>query len=239
MGLWRWGFSYDQDPVHSYTAAGTYTVSLSITDVFGAQNSMQMDVYVRPLPMALFDDNSPTCSNLPVSFTDMSTTLYGYIEQWDWDFGDGNTQTITAPAPANTSHTFPSTGIYLVTLSVTTNEGCEHSFSKTVETTPIPGANFYFASQCQGDVTNFSDQSAANGSGVINYWSWDFGDPLSGTANTSPLQNPAHQFSSAGTYGVQLIISSSGAAQIPLPSRWISSHLRRLTFPGARYALMS
>ena len=36
---------------------------------------------------------------------------------------------------------------------------------------------------------------------------WDFGDPTSGTANTSNLLNPSHQFSNVGTYTTQLIIN--------------------------------
>jgi gliding motility-associated-like protein len=35
---------------------------------------------------------------------------------------------------------------------------------------------------------------------------WNFGDPGSGAANTSTLTNPAHVFSSPGTYSVQLIL---------------------------------
>jgi PKD domain len=35
-------------------------------------------------------------------------------------------------------------------------------------------------------------------------WTWDFGDPASGAANTSTLQNPQHQFSAYGVYHVTM-----------------------------------
>jgi gliding motility-associated-like protein len=43
---------------------------------------------------------------------------------------------------------------------------------------------------------------------------WNFGDPLSGAANTSTLNNPIHYFASPGTYSTYLVVSySSGGAK--------------------------
>lgn len=48
---------------------------------------------------------------------------------------------------------------------------------------------------------------ACNSSSFLyNSLSWDFGDPASGAANTSALQNPTHIFSAAGTYTVNLFL---------------------------------
>jgi gliding motility-associated-like protein len=45
----------------------------------------------------------------------------------------------------------------------------------------------------------------SSGYSVTGY-SWNFGDPGSGSANTSTLANPSHAFSTLGTYSTQLII---------------------------------
>jgi gliding motility-associated-like protein len=48
---------------------------------------------------------------------------------------------------------------------------------------------------------------ACNSSSFLyNSLSWNFGDPASGAANTSALQNPTHNFSAAGTYTVKLLL---------------------------------
>jgi gliding motility-associated-like protein len=39
-------------------------------------------------------------------------------------------------------------------------------------------------------------------------WSWDFGDPASGSSNSSSLQNPTHTFSSDTTFGYTLLAST-------------------------------
>ncbi len=41
-------------------------------------------------------------------------------------------------------------------------------------------------------------------------WAWNFGDPASGAANTSNVQNPVHVFSGAGTYTVNLTVTAAG-----------------------------
>jgi PKD repeat protein len=38
---------------------------------------------------------------------------------------------------------------------------------------------------------------------------WDFGEPASGTANTSTLSNPVHSYSATGTYTVKLVLQSN------------------------------
>ncbi|MBK7174851.1 MAG: PKD domain-containing protein [Bacteroidales bacterium] len=39
-------------------------------------------------------------------------------------------------------------------------------------------------------------------------WSWDFGDPTSGSLNTSTLKDPTHLYTTAGLYNVTLIVQN-------------------------------
>ncbi len=59
-----------------------------------------------------------------------------------------------------------------------------------------------------GQVVSFQDVSRGSPTG----WQWDFGDPGSGGANASTLQNPDHTFPQAGTYTVRLTVSRSGSS---------------------------
>jgi PKD repeat protein len=58
----------------------------------------------------------------------------------------------------------------------------------------------------------FTDQST-NGPTA---WSWSFGDPSSGSANTSTLRNPSHTFAAAGTYTVTLTASNANGTGAPV-----------------------
>ncbi|MDQ3073409.1 MAG: PKD domain-containing protein, partial [Bacteroidota bacterium] len=68
-------------------------------------------------------------------------------------------------------------------------------------------ANFSYVNACEGtpndlsQSTTFSDASTNSPTS----WSWNFGDPASGSDNTSATQNPSHIFDTAGTYIVKLI----------------------------------
>ena len=44
-------------------------------------------------------------------------------------------------------------------------------------------------------------------------WSWNFGDPGSGAANFSTLENPSHIYSTAGTFSVSLTVTYGSGAQ--------------------------
>ncbi len=58
-------------------------------------------------------------------------------------------------------------------------------------------------------VTNFTTISCtASGYSVVGMY-WIFGDPLSGSANTSTLTNPSHAYTNLGTYTTQLVINYS------------------------------
>ncbi len=59
-----------------------------------------------------------------------------------------------------------------------------------------------------GTSVRFLDTSANNPTS----WLWDFGDPSSGSANSSVLQNPSHSFQTAGDYVVTLIASNSAGS---------------------------
>ncbi len=61
--------------------------------------------------------------------------------------------------------------------------------------------NFTFNNVCFGDSTQFQLSVVAG----LDSLGWNFGDPSTGSQNFSPLQNPAHLFSSAGIFTVQVI----------------------------------
>ncbi len=117
---WDWDFgdggtSTAQNPAHEYLAAGTYTVSLTVSGPAGTDTETKTNyISVSAAPTADFS-GSPTSGSEPltVQFTDLST---GQPTTWSWDFGDGGTS-----SEQNPSHTYPA-GDYTVALTVT--NGC-------------------------------------------------------------------------------------------------------------------
>ncbi|HNX43916.1 MAG TPA: PKD domain-containing protein [Bacteroidales bacterium] len=196
------------NPVHGYANYGTYTVTLTVYADSGYTGSVTHYINISPEPSAFFSYSSPNCSSSPVLFTDLSSTTYGYINTWIWDFGDGSpVDTIVFPNDPNASHSFPTAGTFIVTLSVINSEGCSDTYTASVDILSAPIANFFYSpTLCEDQVVQFTDASFPNGAGDIVSWNWDFGDPASGINNTSNFTNPSHIYVSPGTYNVQQIV---------------------------------
>jgi gliding motility-associated-like protein len=94
--------------------------------------------------------------------------------------------------------------------------------SATVTVHPLPVGNFNIASAgCVTRTIGFQDISVANVGAVIN-WLWNFGDPSSGVANTSTLQNPTHIYAAPGNYLVSLQVSNTKGCSSALFTRTIT-----------------
>jgi PKD repeat protein len=214
---WNFGdgspFNNMTDPTHYFTQAGTFMVTLTITNSNGCIKSITKQVLVNPLPIAAFTYNTPNCVGHQVCYTNMSTTPSGYlgtIVEWHWTWDDGSDTTIYFPGSPSVCHTFLGSATnHLVTLTVTTSDGCVDSIQHLVISIPSPAANFTFSSSsCATQITQFTDQSQPNGGGTILSWLWNFGDPGSGPQNVSNSQNPGHAFTHAGNFWVTLQVTN-------------------------------
>lgn len=124
---WDWDFgdggtSTEQHPTHTYTTAGSFTVSLTVTDNAGLSDTeIKTDfIEVYGVPVADFS-GAPTQGPAPltVTFTNLSD-FYGSAT-WDWNFGDGQHSYVQDPPP----HTYVDTGYYTVSLTVTDDCGTD------------------------------------------------------------------------------------------------------------------
>ncbi|MBI4932201.1 MAG: PKD domain-containing protein [Bacteroidetes bacterium] len=201
---WNWNFadpnsgasniSTLQNPSHTYTAAGTFNVVLTVTSDSGCQSTIQIPVNVLALPIAAFSFQN-ICENYPAQFNNNSTAP---PLTWTWTFGDGNSSTQQSP-----SHTYVGFGTYTVTLIATTSGGCADTVSDTIVIYPNPVPDFIADSVCIGFTNSFSDLSMIP-QGSITNWNWAFGD-----GNTDTVQNPTHIYSSSGTYTATLSLTSN------------------------------
>ncbi len=118
---WAWDFgdggtSTAQNPGHTYVAAGTYTVALTVTNAAGADTRVDADcvtvdaVVGGDPPVADFTYTRVNgAAPLTVQFTDASTAD---PTVWNWVFGDGGTSTAQSPG-----HTYETAGTYTVSLT--------------------------------------------------------------------------------------------------------------------------
>ncbi len=215
---WYWDFgdgttSSEIDPEHIYPTAGNYTVTLVITDLSGCTGTASHQVNIIPGPVAIFTSNAPGCTGSEVQFDDMSNAIGSAVIQWHWNFGDGNDITVVAPGNPDVSHAYSQSGLYNVTLTVSNHLGCTASVTNSVTIINGPLTDFTFTTGCAGSPVQFTDQTSVNGGTPVIQWAWNFGDPASGTSNTSSIQNPVHTFSTSGTFSVSLTTTSMSGCQ--------------------------
>ncbi len=195
------------NPAHSYTAAGTYDVTLTVTDDMGATGTDTQQVIVtaaNQLPTAVF---TPTCTNLDCGFDgSASSDPDGSVQGYAWDFGDGNSDTGATP-----SHTYAAAGTYDVTLTVTDDVGATNSDTQQVTvSTANQSPTATFAPSCTDLDCGFDASASQDPDGSIASYVWDFGDGNTGTGAT-----PTHTFAAGGTYDVALTVTDDlGATDI-------------------------
>ncbi len=176
---WAWNFG-DSSPSgtgqnlnHTYTNAGTYSVTLIATNNNGCKDTITKNVVVHPLPDANFN-TANVCDGSTVTFSDVSTiTSPDMIQLWGWAFGDGSPAVINQTA----SHLYSAPGSYSVKLVTVSSFGCVDSIIKTVIVHPNPVVNFT-ASDTTGCVplcVSFQDVSTVS-SGTVVQWAWNVGD---------------------------------------------------------------
>ena len=188
---WTWDFGdgvvdTTQNPSHTYSMDGTYTVCLITTNFCGSDTQCVPVTACLSTPSAAF---SSAVSEDTATFTNASTNASTY---W-WDFGDGNTSTMMDP-----THIYTMNGDFVVCLSAI--NGCGDT-TTTCDTVNI----------CRSPIASFTSQINASGNGEVVFTNtgspgpavWDFGD-----GNTSMAPNPTHTYATTGMYEVCLILSN-------------------------------
>ena len=213
--LWDFGdevTSTLESPTHTYTVAGVYTMSLTVSGPGGTDNLSRTNyiTVTEPPPIADFTA-SPLAGQPPltVTFTDISTSS---ITSWLWEFGDGETSATQHP-----THTYTLTGTFTVSLTVTGPGGSDTEVkSRYIRVSEKPVIANFTAHPTSGPApltVQFTDESAGN----ITSWLWDFGDGV-----TSTLQSPMHTYALTGTFTVSLTVGGPEGNDMEVKADYIT-----------------
>ena len=193
---------------HSYEENGIYNVTLTVTDDDGAIGSKTVTIAVKNRPPVAKISTSTTILDKEEIVTFDASESYdpdGIIVSYEWNFGDGTTATgITV------SHSYPATGEYTVTLTVTDDDGAIDTakVKKTVLNQGPLAAFTESAHTVDTDETIYFDASDSyDPDGIIISYSWDFGD-----GNTATGVEAEHAYQNSGTYTVTLTVTDNDGA---------------------------
>ncbi len=202
--------------IYVYKLAGSYTVTLNVTDSEGLWNVATEIVEVTGIapPEADFTYSpSPAYVFETITFNaSMSSTNVGTITSYTWDFSDGNVTTLTVPV---VTYAYVASGNYTVTLTIKTDIGLNDTVSKLVTVFPVCGPTAKFtwvpSSPAYNQTVMFNATASSPGwNGTthppIAYYVWDFGDGSSINATNSIVY---HVFSQPGNYSVTLTVTDS------------------------------
>jgi PKD repeat protein len=186
---------------HTYTATGSRTVTLNVTDSEGLSNTTQATFTVRGYPVASFTYSPalPLVGKMVTFNASLSTPDGGTIVTYQWDFGDQNSGTGMI-----VSHAYTGYGNHTVTLTVTDSEGLSNTCSRQIRILIAPVASFTYSPKkpAKNVMVTFNASASHDPDRVIVAYHWDFGDQNSGTGMIV-----GHAYAKEGTYNVTLTVT--------------------------------
>ncbi|MFN4083380.1 MAG: PKD domain-containing protein [Bacteroidia bacterium] len=188
----------------TYASAGTYNVRLAVTSVHGGcSDTVYLPVEVYPHPTVKIGiANSLLCAR-KINFVDSSEISVGSITGWNWNFGD-----LTSSNLQNPQKDYASGGSKTVTLTVTSDQNCSSTGSRTINliNAPIAQMNVLNPVQClQTNSFTFHNLSQPVHPSWITGSKWFFGN---GDTSINTFPNP-YSYDATGTYTVKLVVYST------------------------------
>ena len=219
--VYRWSFgdgrvSYGENAIHTYVASGTYKVTLKVTDENGAikKDTTSCTIFPPPNKAPVVNVNGPYTGFVGEAIvfnSSGSDDVDGKIVEYRWDFGDesgyyqGESQ----------NHMYSETGMFLITLRVTDNEGLEDtastlcSVSPNVNIAPVVNLNGPYEGNMETPV-RFNSTGTHDPDGTIIGYRWDFDDG----SDPNYGENPRHTYSEIGNYHVTLEVTDTDGAKV-------------------------
>ena len=184
---------------------------LGVGEIYG-------DVYAQryAIPVARFSA-SPLSGSAPltVTFTNQSLPTVG-LDSFEWAFGDGATSAEESP-----THVYTATGVYTVSLTVSSGEESDTATKAGYITVtgggPAAPLADFTAEPLSGSVpltVTFTNQS----SGEITAYEWAFGDGL-----TDTITHPVHVYTTTGVYTVSLTATGPGGTDTLTRTSYITA----------------
>ncbi|MEI7597401.1 MAG: PKD domain-containing protein [Bacteroidota bacterium] len=202
IDAWAWNFNdgslvdSTKNPIHFFSAPGTYPVSLTLHSLSGCEVSKVKNVKVNAIPVAEFYTNN-LCVGQPLIIADSSKVNQDSIVSWKWSIeNNGNYFT------QNPTISIADTGTYDIKLLVTSSGNCSDSTMKTVVINPVPNADFdYTPTYGTAPLIVYFTNTTTGG----NNYTWDFGDSTA-LAYTS---NSSYTYNENGTYYIKLLVENN------------------------------
>jgi len=210
---------------NAFTKAGTYTVTLTVTDLDGLTATDTCTATVTNVaPVAAFSVSSDSEEGDTIAFSGTSTTdttsdlpLLSYA----WTFGDGGTA-----SGSTATHAYADEGTYNVRLTVTDDDGAISSTTTTMTiTNAAPVATITYASTGHADILpndNVTFVGTGSDKGTIDTltYKWEFGDGSASATTTTAL----HAYSASGNYTVKFTVTDNdGGATTTTTIVWVKS----------------
>ena len=205
---WFWNFgdstsSTERNPLHTYTKAGSYVVTLTVKND-SCENTIRQQILIVAEKADFFAGDTVVCKGTNVLFQTRNLDPKN-ISQQVWYFGDGFNSGGSSPV----AHRYSTNGRYTVRLFIRDVNGCADTLTRTQYIAVHgPVANFEAAvkSVCVRAAVAFNDLSVADTGTSIRQWNWKWGDGSQETLSQGPFQ---HTYTKGGDYPVQLTVTDS------------------------------
>jgi PKD repeat protein len=194
---------------HRYAAAGTYAVSLVVTDGDGATATAEPQtilVNAPPAADAAWYPAVPQVDEIVRFDAGGSVDVDGQVMNWAWDFGDGATEDDTGTP----LHAYGDPGHYTLSLEIIDNWGGHDSLTREIRVNAPPVAQFAATPTgaiVQGGQVAFDAAASRDLDGALAALTWDYGD-----GEVDAGAQVAHTFLCPGSFPVVLeVVDDDGA----------------------------
>ncbi len=209
--VWNFGgvaAGTEQNPSFTFTADGTYTVSLTVTDSDGSTDTVSHPVVVTDLSpqAALTGDTLLNEGQTGTYDATASLSAPDAIAGVEWDWSYNATFQASGDTGLSQTRSWPDNGTFTIAVRVTDSDGSTDTatLSVTVQNqAPITDAGPDLTIT-EGESAAFTGSFTDPGLTDTHIITWDFGD---GSSPESGSLNPDHTYVAPGTYTVTLTVT--------------------------------